>query len=77
MVGDVARDEGGAHATGQEAGFLDIGRPDNGAFGIVENGEVYGAGNMIFRKLAGAAHIDYHVVLSQRDMIDGFDAAGI
>jgi hypothetical protein len=76
-VGDVARDKGSAHATGQDAGFLDIGGPDDGAFGIVENREVYGAGDMILRKLAGAAHIDYHVELRQRHMINRFCAAGI
>ena len=58
VPGDIARDQGRAHAPRLEGGDLGVVGADAGAFGVVQNGQVDGAGQVVLGKLGRGAHID-------------------
>ena len=55
---DIARHHDGTAAAGEEFGTLDIFGPDRRALGVIEDRQVDGAGDVVERELARAAHID-------------------
>ena len=74
--GDVAGHVGAADLAGQEAGLLDVQGSHLGPLVIVEDRQVHCAGDVVFRELAGAAHVDDHVEARPRRGVGGGDGLG-
>ena len=73
MRRDVARHHGRAQTAGLELGFLDVQGSHLGALGVVQHGQVDGAGQVILGELGRAAHVDQGVEGGQGP---GRDVAG-
>ena len=58
-------------APGPELRLLDVEGPDLGALGVVQHRQVLRARQVVFRELAGTAHVDHRVEARQRDGVDG------